>query len=92
MTEILNQFGHAVMAYPLAGLLLLALGPVVIVAKARNSIGSVIVVSGTVLVLVLAVTTNVIVPVLVALGLLWLIAIGFFIFARRSRTTRRDAL
>jgi hypothetical protein len=89
MTEILDWLGHAVMAYPLAGLLLMALGPVVIVAVARNSIGSVIVVSGTVLVLVLAVTTNVIVPVLVALVLLWLVAIGFLIFARARRRAAR---
>lgn len=89
MSEILDWLSHAVMAYPMAALLLMALGPVLIVAAARNSMGSVIVVFGTVLVLVLAVTTNVIVPVLVALGLLWLIAIGFLVFARARRPATR---
>ena len=89
MTEILDQLGHAVMAYPLAALLLLSVGPVVIVARARSSTGSVIVVGGTVLVLVLALTTNVITPVLVALALLWVIAIGFVIFGRARRPVAR---
>jgi hypothetical protein len=89
MTEIAEWIGHALMAYPLAGLMLMAIGPVVMVALARNSTGSVIVIGGAVLILVIAVTTNVIVPVLVGLGLLWLIATGFLLFGRPGRRAAR---
>ena len=63
-------------------LLLIALGPIVIVAFARNSMGAVFVMFVTVIGLVLAVTDE----LLLTLGLfglgLWLIAIGFVIFGR----------
>ena len=89
MSEIVEWIGHALMAYPLAGLMLMAIGPVVMVALARNSTGSVIVIGGAVLILVIAETTNVIVPVLVGLGLLWLIATGFLLFGRPGRRAAR---
>ena len=63
-------------------LLLIALGPIVIVAFARNSMGAVFVMFVTVIGLVLAVTAELLLALgLVGLGL-WLIAIGFGIFDR----------
>jgi hypothetical protein len=72
--------GRAILVNPLLLLLVIALGRIVVVAFARNSVRSVLVMFGTVIGLVLAVTSD---EILLALGLfglgLWLIAIGFVI-------------
>jgi hypothetical protein len=85
---IWDELIRAVMAYPLIPLSLMALGPVVVVAFARNSIGASIVVVGTVIGLVLAVTTDALFMQLAFWGVLLLVAIGFLIFGRRRRTVR----
>jgi hypothetical protein len=59
---------------------LVAIGPVVIVAFARNSIGASIVVVGSVTGLVVAITTDALLLALGVFSLLWLVAIGFLIF------------
>jgi hypothetical protein len=79
-TGFWDWLAGAILANPLLVLLVIALGPIVIVAFARNSVASVLVMFGTVIGLVLAVTSD---EILLALGLfglgLWLIAIGFVI-------------
>jgi hypothetical protein len=82
MAGISDWLLGAILADPLVVLLLNSLGPIVIVAFARNSMGAVFVMFVTVIGLVLAVTAE----LLLALGLfglgLWLIAIGFVLFGR----------
>jgi hypothetical protein len=82
MAGISDWLLGAILADPPVVLLLVALGPIVIVAFARNSMGAVFVMFVTVIGLVLAVTDE----LLLTLGLfglgLWLIAIGFVIFGR----------
>lgn len=88
MAEIWDGLTRAIMAYPLVPLSLMALGPVVVVAFARNSTGASIVVGGTVIGLVLAVTTDALFLQLAFWGVLFLVAIGFLIFGRPRRTVR----
>jgi hypothetical protein len=88
MAEIWDGLTRAIMAYPLVPLSLMALGPVVVVAFARNSTGASIVVVGTVIGLVLAVTTDALFLQLAFWGVLFLVAIGFLIFGRPRRTLR----
>jgi hypothetical protein len=82
MAEIWDWVVAAIGANPLGALLLIALGPILIVAFARNDVGAIMIIVGTIIGLVVAFTTNALLPVLSVFGLLWLVAIGFVIFGR----------
>jgi hypothetical protein len=88
MAEIADWLAGAALANSFVALLLIALLPIVIVAFARNSIGASIVIVGTVVGLVFALTTDLVFWPLAFFGVLWLVAIGFLIFGRPRRASR----